>query len=180
MASWTLLPVLLLSSPSVQLSRLSVRWTVGSAVVLPLAMLTAAPGIALVNFERGLPPELTQSKILAKEVEVAWHSVTTAPLRYVAGDLAYGIVAYAHDRPQALLGLPRPPAVQLRESGMVLACFVEEISCIAHSSKIAKLSPGSRKIEAELVRNYCGLAGQPQRYGIFIIPPQILNAPAPG
>ncbi len=51
----------------------------------PLVMLVAAPAIAFAIFERGLPPELTESKALAEKVGAAWHSVTEAPLRYVGG-----------------------------------------------------------------------------------------------
>ena len=98
MSSWTLLPVLLLSSPSVQVPPLSARWIAGSAVALPVVMLTAAPVIAYVMYKRGLPPELLHSRMLAEKVELAWRSQTAAPLRYVGGDLAYGVVAYAEDR----------------------------------------------------------------------------------
>ncbi len=171
MSSWTLLPVLLLSSPSVQMRRISVRWIAGSAVVFPLVMLMAAPAIAFVIFERGLPPELTQSKALTEKVEAAWHSATEAPLRYMGGDHAYGVVTYAQDRPQALPGLPQPTVEQLRKGGMVLVCYAEEADCIARSSAIAQSVAVSRKIEAELVRNHFGLTGPSQRYVIFIIPP---------
>jgi hypothetical protein len=71
MSSWTLLPVLLLSSPSVQVPPLSTRWIAGSAVALPVVMLTAAPVIAYLMYKRGLPPELLHSRMLAEKVELA-------------------------------------------------------------------------------------------------------------
>ncbi len=86
-------------------------------------------------------------------------------------DLAYGVAAYAQDRPQALLGLAQPAADQLLKSGMVLICYAEEPNCIARSSTIAQSPVPISKIETELVRIHFGLAGQPQRYVIFIIPP---------
>ena len=179
MSSWTLLPVLLLSSASVQVPPLSARWIAGSAVALPVVMLTAAPVIAYVMYKRGLPLELLHSRMLAEKVELAWHSKTAAPLRYVGGDLAYGVVAYAEDRPQALLGLPQPTAERLRTSGMALVCYSERANCIARSNAAAKSNPDSRKTEVELARSYLGLTSPSQRYLILIIPPQSTDASPP-
>lgn len=174
MSSWTLLPVLLLSSRSVRIPRLPVRWIVGSAVAVPMAMLLVAPGVALVTAKRSdLSPELTQVRMLSEQVELAWHTVTPEPLSYVGGNanLAYGVVTYAHDRPQALPGLPERSPPRLRTHGVALVCNVKEDGCTERSNGIASLNSASRKIEIELVRNYFGIAGQPQRYLIFVIPP---------
>ena len=173
MASWTLLPVLLLSSHSVRISRVPVRRVVACAILLPGAMLIVAPAVALVAFKRGLSPELTQTRMLADQVQRAWRAVTPEPLRYVGGsaDLAYGVVTYAHDRPQALPGLPERPPVQLRSTGISLVCEATDNDCIAQSSRIAALNPASRTTKIELVRNYWGIAGQSQRYVIFLVPP---------
>jgi dolichyl-phosphate-mannose-protein mannosyltransferase len=173
MASWTLLPVLLLSSHSVRIARASVRWVVASAILLPCAMLIVAPAVALVAFKRGLPPELTQTRMLADQVQLAWRAMTPEPLRYVGGNanLAYGVVTYVHDRPQALPGLPERAPTRLRSSGFSLVCEETDNSCIAQSSRIAAVNPASRTNKIELVRNYSGIAGQPQRYVIFLVPP---------
>ena len=47
MSSWTLLPVMLLSPPTVKIARPSVLWILGFAVTLPLGVLIAAPAVAL-------------------------------------------------------------------------------------------------------------------------------------
>jgi 4-amino-4-deoxy-L-arabinose transferase-like glycosyltransferase len=179
MSSWILLPVLLLSSPSVEIPQVSARWLAGSAVAFPIVMLLAAPAIAYVMYKRGLPPELTQSKMLTDQVEAAWHSTTASPLRYVGGDLAYGVVAYAKDRPQALLGLPRPTAERLKKNGMAFVCFTEKVDCIARSNAAATANPNGRKTETELARSYLGIASQPQRYFILVIPPQSVDTSPP-
>jgi 4-amino-4-deoxy-L-arabinose transferase-like glycosyltransferase len=179
MSSWTLLPVLLLSSPSINIPHVSTRWLAGSAIALPIVMLLAAPAIAYVMYKRGLPPELTQSKMLTDQVEAAWHSTTAAPLRYVGGDLAYGVVAYAKDRPQALLGLPRPTAERLKKNGIAFVCFTEKVDCIARSNAAAKSNPDSRKTEVELARSYLGSTSSSQRYLILIIPPQSTDVSPP-
>ncbi len=174
MSCWTLLPVLLLSSHSVRMPRRPVRWIVGSAIALPLAILPVAPGIALTIAKWGdLSPVLTQTRMLAEQVEIAWHAVTPEPLSYVGGDagLAYGVVTYAHDRPQALPGLPGPTSVRLRRNGVALICEATDDVCTARSNRIASLSSAGRITEVELIRNYFGIAGKPQRYRIFVIAP---------
>jgi len=172
MSAWTLLPVLLLSSHSVQVSRLQVRWIASLAVLFPLLMLFIAPAVALVAFKRGLPPQLTQTKMLAKQVEKAWHAATSEPLRYVSGttDFAYGVATYADDRPQALSGLPERPR-GLRRSGIALICDATDEVCVTRSGQIASLNPASRKFQFVLTNNYLGVSGRPRGYYIFTIPP---------
>ena len=172
MSAWTLLPVVLLSSHSVRMSRLQARWIVGFAILFPLILLPIAPAAAWVAFKRGLPPKLTQTRMLAKQVETAWHAVSSEPLRYVSGtaDFAYGVATYAHDRPRALSGLPERPR-GLRRSGIALICEVTDGACFKQSSQIANLNPASRKLQIELVTNYLGISGQPQGYLIFSVPP---------
>ncbi len=93
-----------------------------------------------------------------------------SPLFYVGGDLAYGVVAYAQDRPKALLGLPKPTVEWLRKSGMAPVCYERGGNCIARLSAIAESLP-SHKIEVELTPTYFGLAAKAQRYVIIIVPP---------
>jgi hypothetical protein len=172
MSAWTLLPVVLLSSPSVRMSRLQVRWIVRFAILFPLIMLPIAPAVAWVAFKRGLPPKLMQTRMLAKQVETAWHAVTSEPLRYVSGtaDFAYGVATYAHDRPKALPGLQDRPR-GLRRSGIALICAATDDACTKQSSQIANLNPASRKFQIELIRSYWGVFDQPQGYLVFTVPP---------
>lgn len=174
MSSWTLLPVVLLSSQSVRMPRNAVRWVVGSAVALPLILLPAAPGVALATAEWGnLLPERTQIRMLAEKVEAAWHAVTPKALSYVGGDtnLAYGVVTYAHDRPRGLPGLPDRPPAMLIMRGIALVCEASDVACKTKSEQIARQNPASRATDIELIRNYFGISGQPARYRIFVIPP---------
>lgn len=173
MSSWTLLPVLLLSPHSVRMSRAPIRWIIGSAILLPLAMLPLAPAVAFVAFKRGLRPQITQTRMLAEHVEAAWRAMTTEPLRYVSGnaDFAYGVATYAPDRPRALPGLPEQPQARLQSTGLVLICEATDDGCTLQSSQIASLNPRSQKSQIELIKNYLGTSGQPQAYVIFVVPP---------
>jgi hypothetical protein len=118
-------------------------------------------------------PARTQIRMLAEKVEAAWHSVTPKALRYVGGNtnLAYGVVTYAHDRPQGLPGLPDQPPAMLIMRGIALVCEASDVGCKTKSEQIARRNPASRANDVELIRNYFGISGEPARYRIFVIPP---------
>jgi Dolichyl-phosphate-mannose-protein mannosyltransferase len=172
MSSWTLLPVLLLSPQSVQISRPSMAWVIGAAVAFPLLMLIAAPGVALTLHELGIPPEHAHTRMLARQVEAAWHNTTAKPLRYIGGDLADGVLSYTSSRPNLLPNLSQSQAKRVTEYGVALVCFAEDSGCVDTSSGIATRNPASQRIETQLERTYFGIAGQPQSYVIFIVPPE--------
>lgn len=171
MSSWTLLPIVLLSSPAVKIDEQAVRWITGTAVAFPIVMLCAAPGVALALHELGIPPEAAHIRILADRVEAEWQDATTKPLRYIGGDFADGVLTYAHSRPRLLPDFPEWHSKRVTESGLALVCLAENNSCIASSSGIAGRNPQSRRSETEIVRSYLGIPGRSQRYFIFIVPP---------
>jgi len=171
MSAWALLPVLLLSPPAITLRDIDTCRILAAAVVVPLAMLIASPVLAILA-QRGNPlPAAAQAGLLADEVARLWHAATPQPLRFVGGDgdLADGVVTYAAERPRALTDMPPPDAAELARSGMAIVCFAENAGCRSNAS--AQAATG-RRTETEIVRNFLGFPGKPQRYTIFIVPPR--------
>jgi hypothetical protein len=173
MPAWTLLPVLLLSSPNLTWRALDTRRVVLIAIALPLIMLIASPVIAFVVQRNGPPPAAAQAQLLAAQIEREWNQVTPQPLRFVGGseEIAYGVIAYAVDRPRALPHMAQPGETELRRSGMVLVCFADDAGCKAQVSARAA-APGSRTIESTITRNFWRWPGKPQNYTIVIVPPR--------
>jgi 4-amino-4-deoxy-L-arabinose transferase-like glycosyltransferase len=174
MPAWTLLPVLLLSSPAVTISSADTRRLLVAAVAVPLIMLIAAPVIAVMAHRAGPAPAAAHARLLASQVERAWHEVTPQPLRYIGGDaeIAYDVVAVAVERPRALPNMPAPSEAELAQSGMAMVCFADDASCRSAASQRATRVAASRTIESEIVRNYLKVPGKPKRYSIVIVPPQ--------
>ncbi len=170
MASWSLLPVLLLSSPQVTWRDIDTRRVLLLAMALPLILLIASPVIAILAQRDGQRPAAAQARLLAGQIERAWNEVTPQPLRFVGRDaeIAFGVIAYAAGRPRALPGLSPPGAIELRQSGQVLFCFASDEDCKNAAAK----SPGSRVIESTLQRNFWRFSGKPQRYTIVVVPPR--------
>ena len=137
-------------------------------------MLIASPFIAIADQRKGPPPASAQAALLAARIEHDWRALTPQPLRYVGGpaDLAYGVAAYAADRPLSLPDLPQPSVAALKKDGVVFVCFAEDKGCrnevAAHATRI-----GARRIlEFTLTRTFFGIKGRPQRYAVTVVPPQ--------
>jgi 4-amino-4-deoxy-L-arabinose transferase-like glycosyltransferase len=172
MPAFSLLPVLLLSSPAVAIREVDTRRILLGAAVLPVFLLVVSPLITIAAQRAGPAPASAQASLLAGEVERLWYQATPQPLRYIGGheDIAYGVVAYAADRPRALTGMPEPPASELARSGFVWVCFAEDPDCRRDGA--ASGGPAAKLVETEIVRNFLRFAGKPQRYTIFIVPPK--------
>ena len=170
MSAWTLLPVLLLSPPTVTIRDVDLRRILAAAAAIPVVMLIASPAIAIIAQRNGPPPNSAQAALLAGEVEQLWHQTIPQPLRFVggAGDLADGVAAYAVERPRVLTDMPAPDAAELRRDGMVIVCFAADAACLA---KAAAQTAPVRRVETEIVRNFLRFPGRPQRYTILIVPP---------
>jgi Dolichyl-phosphate-mannose-protein mannosyltransferase len=171
MPCWALLPVLLLSPEAVRLTAADTRRVLIFAIAVPLLLTVAAPLIALQVHRSGPAPAAAHARQLAAQIETAWHEATPLPLRFVGGDaeIAYDMIAYAADKPRALPAMVPPSPAELTQAGMVLVCFVEDAAC-AHAA-VAQ-APNARRIEREIVREYFGMPGKPQRYTIFIVAPK--------
>jgi 4-amino-4-deoxy-L-arabinose transferase-like glycosyltransferase len=171
MPAWTLLPVLLLSPAAVAIAPIATRRILIAAVAVPLVMLIAAPVIAFQVHRAGPQPAAAHARLLAAQIESAWHEMTPQPLRFVGGDaeIAYDVIAAAADQPRALPDVAQPSAAELAHSGMALVCFAEDIACV-HTAE-ARAPTGSR-IESEIVRNTLSVQGKSQRYTILIVPPR--------
>jgi hypothetical protein len=194
--TWTLLPVLLLSSPAVKVRPIDLRRLLAGAVAVPLVMLVAAPAVAIAIHRAGVAPPAAHGRLLAAETERAWSQATPQPLRFVGCNVADEVIAYAPDRPHSLplrsfrgdiadkvyadahdwprrlpVG-PEPSDEQLAQSGMALVCLADETNWVDAAAARAGRNPASRRIDVDIARNFLGIPGRPHRYVIFIIPPR--------
>jgi 4-amino-4-deoxy-L-arabinose transferase-like glycosyltransferase len=192
MPAWTLLPVVLMSSPAVKVHPINLRLILAVAIAEPVVMLIAAPVIAVGIHLAGVTPPAAHGRLLAAETERYWQQATSQPLRFVGCSAANEVIAYAADQPNSLPSYSFrghvadavyadaywfPPgkawssAAQLAQSGMALVCLANEPDWVQAAGAQAVRNPESRRIDLEIARNFLGIPGVPQRYVIFIIPP---------
>ena len=92
MSAWTLLPVVLLSSPLIVVMRARRRKIVTVAIALPLVLLAASPFIASGINRGGVIPSAAHGRLVAERLAFAWYATTGRPLQFVGGD---AVLTYA-------------------------------------------------------------------------------------
>ena len=183
MSAWTLLPVMLLSSPLVGIGRRDAMGILTLAVAFPFVMVAIAPAIAFALHRADPPPGSTDSSLLAQPVERLWRETTEAPLRLFSGydEFTDGVAFYLPSHPLAVHVLDRTAsqAVEARigRDGIVLLCPARSADrprngwCVNAAIARARCSMPGAQVEVEVVRRYLGVGGTPGRYLIITIPP---------
>jgi hypothetical protein len=177
MSAWTLLPVVLLSSPLVSLSHRAVVAIIAVAVAVPLLMTAAAPAIAIyVHRVDAVTPAAAQSRLLAERVAQEWSKVTDQPLRLIGGngELVYGLAFYSPGRPSAfpdfdLSTAPWVNPARIILQGIAIVCYASDPTCLATAEALGLTG---RRIEVRIAREHSGEIGQAGDYVIMIVPPR--------
>ncbi|HTK14402.1 MAG TPA: glycosyltransferase family 39 protein [Xanthobacteraceae bacterium] len=172
-AAWSLLPIVLLSSSRIEVSRRAAARLLAVALVFPLLMVVISPVIAYVVHREGkVVPSAAHSRLLAKQVAEQWHQLTTVPLQLVGGDssLTYGVVTYMPDRPRAYPDLSSVPQAELDRDGAVAVCYAADSGCIAAAR--GWFAGDVRSVVSQIQRTHFGYRGIPRRYEILLKPPR--------
>jgi 4-amino-4-deoxy-L-arabinose transferase-like glycosyltransferase len=173
----TLLPIVLLSSPLVAMSRLAAVRLLALAVVYPLVALAVSPLAALGVHLNGVPDHGSDYRAVARAVERVWRAHTDKPLRIVGSTtFVNGIVFYFKDQPSTFdIDNPKQtPWVgddRIRREGAALVCPETEAFCMRALGGFAAHFPVVADEDAVVSRRFFGYASPPERYEIIIIPP---------
>lgn len=183
MSAWTLLPVMLLSSPLVTISRRDAVGILTLAAVFPIAMVVIAPAIAFAIHGSEPPPGTAQSSVLAEPVERAWRDTTDQPLRLFGGyeEFTDAVPFYMPSHPLAVHVLDGPVSqsmeARIGRDGIVLVCPIRSPArpstglCIDRAIARARCSLPGAQVEVEVFRRHLGMGGKRARYLIITIPP---------
>ena len=188
MSAFTLLPVMLLSSPLVALTRRDAASVLTIAVAFPFVMVALAPAVAFVVHRAGPPPGSAHTSVLAEPVERLWRETTDRPLRIFSGfdEFTDGVTFYMRSHPLAVhvLDGKATPAIQERidRDGIALLCparssVADADWCADAALARARCSPPGKQIEVEVSRRYLGVDGKPARYLLITIPPRQSQTP---
>ena len=184
MSAWTLLPVMLLSSPLVMISRRDALGILTLAAAFPVAVVVAAPAIGFAIHSSEPPPGTAQSSLLAEPVERVWRETTNQPLRLFGGyeEFTDAVPFYMPSHPLAvhvLDGVAVSQALEARigRDGIALVCPTRSPErpttglCIDRAVVRARCSLPGVQVEIEVFRRYLGVTGKRARYLIITIPP---------
>jgi hypothetical protein len=173
----TLLPIVLLSSPLVTMSRLAAVRLLALAVVFPLVALAVSPLAALGVHLNGVPDHGSDYRAVAQAVERVWRAHTDKPLRIVGSTtFVNGIVFYFKDQPSTF-NIDNPKQTpwvgddRIRREGAALVCPEIEAFCMRALGGFAAHFPVVADEDAVVSRRFFGYPSPPERYEIIIIPP---------
>jgi len=174
----TLLPVVLLSSPRVVISRTAAVRILGVAVALPLLAIAAAPIEALRVHWSGSAKYRDQYRMVAEAADKFWRETTDRPLRIVGSsdNVLYGTVFYFPERPTTF-EIKTPyltawtDAARIARDGILLYCPIVESLCMEPLETLAAANPRAKRMETDISRGFLGMPGPVTRYAIVAIPP---------
>jgi hypothetical protein len=176
----TLLPVVLLSSPQLAVTRLVLDRIVLLAMVFPLAMLLLSPLIALFILKSGSAGSQAHYRMLAADIEKHWNPTVGEPLRFVGGDpqLAYGVAAYLSDQPLPYVYDRATPTIEradVDKHGIVLLCVkAYAVDCREDLKSFKIVGQADAEIHSRIVsleRHLAGVKGPSIAYRIISITP---------
>jgi 4-amino-4-deoxy-L-arabinose transferase-like glycosyltransferase len=175
MPAWSLLPVMLMSSPLVTISTSATIRITTFAVAFPIAMVAVSPLVALVIHHAGISHYGAHYRLVAGAVEREWRHNSPRPLRFLSGEyfLTRGAAFYLSDRPSIVDDTAsREAQPRLTTDGIAFVCPASDIDCGKMANSYLVRSRSHRTITVKIVRHYLGFAGTPALYLIIIVPPQ--------
>jgi 4-amino-4-deoxy-L-arabinose transferase-like glycosyltransferase len=183
MSAWTLLPVMLLSSPLVAISRSNAMRVLALAVVFPFAMIAVAPAIAFGIQRAGLAPGAAHSSVVVEAIERLWRETTDRPLKIFGGfdEFTDGVSFYMRSHPLAAHLLDNDLHAMdehIGRDGIALLCPERPqyppsaVWCRNAAMSLAARFPAGKQREVDVSRRYLGVDGRPARYLLWTIPPR--------
>jgi 4-amino-4-deoxy-L-arabinose transferase-like glycosyltransferase len=183
MSAFTLLPVMLLSSPLVAIAHRDAVGMLTLATVFPFVMVALAPAIAFAIHGAGPAPGSAHASVLAEPIERLWRETTDRPLRIFSGfdEFTDGVTFYMRSHPLAVHVLDGKASRALQEridrDGIALLCPAPSSDagadwCATAALVRARCSPPGKQTEIEVSRRYLGVDGKPARYLLITIPPR--------
>ena len=184
--SLTLLPVVLLSSPMVKLSREWAARIAALAVAVPVAACLVSPIVAYVILKSGAENDALYARLVMTDMQKQWREATNKPLKLIAGP--FGLISsaafYGADRPLTFVGdegveeftrylSPWATPTRIASEGIAIACPADERWCLIAMNELMADASNSTQTEVVLRRHWLWLDGPPARFVIAVVPPQL-------
>jgi hypothetical protein len=172
-----LLPVILLASPGVLLTREAVVKLAAGVSVFTVAVVLASPLVAGAILGRGVENYAAYGRQLAALAGREWQATTDRPLTIVAGlfKIVNTVAFYLPARPTTFADFSRylSPDVdeaRIAREGVVIICPAKDTFCMQHLEELASRGPAGRRTDVELRRHWLWLEGPAERFVIATVP----------
>lgn len=175
LASFFLIPILVLSDPDLSVSRIGARRLATGIAIFALVALAGSGAHAWYRHLKGDRDYRQHYQLMAQAAGEAWDSLTERPLIAVGGErkLAMGVSFYHPDHPKLATRLREYALTQnySPELGGVLICPTRDIRCVETGQAQIANHPSARRQDVELAAVFLGKRGKPESYALFLLPP---------
>jgi hypothetical protein len=172
---WTLLPVVLLGSQQLRMSRRVGMTALGLSLAIPALAVIAAPTVSMAAHKSGKLLTESHYRMLGESAQRRWHERSKVPLRWIGGDtsLTFGANFYAADKPRVLFSFLSDTVAMRRVAteGIVVICVAEDPACVASMDTLSQRT-GATRAEETHARTFRGVTGKGQRYYFLTVPPR--------
>lgn len=177
--SLALLPVVLLSSPLMTVTRTVAARITGLAIIVSVVALVASPIVAVMKLNARVENDASYVPAAVVAIDREWKTATDRPLELLAGPfgLPSSIAFTLKDRPSTFADFspylsPWADEQALLRKGLAVICPSRDALCMRNLDALAKKRRPARRVEVELTPKWLGFAGTPDRFVIAIMPPR--------
>lgn len=177
--AYNLLPVMMLASPLVVVSRLTLVRLAAIVTAMTLAAVAASPLVALGKLKQGVENNAEYASLAAAAAERAWRQTTNAPLRLVAGPFALisSTAFYVTDRPSTYADFshylsPWVDDARIARDGVAIICPARDAGCLDNMKTLTAAGPPGRREDVTLTRHWLGFTGAAAHFVIATVPPK--------
>ncbi len=176
--SLNLLPVMMLASPLVVVSRLAVMRIAACALAFTLLAIAASPLVAWVLLQHGVENDAAYARLAAAATESQWRGATSAPLRIIGGPFALANAAafYVKDAPSSFADFssylsPWATSERIARDGIAIICPADDANCLDQIRQRSAGNPRAQRSDVTLTRHWLGFTGPPKQFVIATLPP---------
>lgn len=174
-----LLPVMLMASPQVKVTRDAAARIAATAVTFTLLVVLVSPIIAGITVRMGVENHAAFARAVAEKAEGEWKATSDKPLTLLAGPFALSSTGsfYLHDKPSTYADFSRylSPWVgddTIPRAGAAIVCPVGDVYCGRNLDMLVARQRGGRRVEVEIVPQWLWMRGEPERFVIATVPPR--------
>ncbi|HVX98764.1 MAG TPA: glycosyltransferase family 39 protein [Pseudorhodoplanes sp.] len=175
----SLLPVMLMASPLIEVTRDAAARIAATTVTFTLAVLAVSPAIAGILFSIGVENYASYARDVAVRVESEWRATSGKPLAILAGPFALTNSAafYLKDGPATYSDFlhylsPWITDERIARQGAVIVCPADNGYCGRNLDSLLARHRGGRFAEFSVTPRWLWLSGEPERFLVATLPPR--------
>ena len=178
MSSFNLLPVMMLGSSRVSVSREAALRIARVVTAITVLICAASPVVAYAILRQGVENDAAYARLAMQAAEREWRGVTDKPLKLIAGPFVLVSTAafYGADKPSTFADFspylsPWIDEARIARDGMAIMVATDNPWFDFTLKKIDAI-PTARRVEVTLARHWLWFESAPKRFVLAIVPPR--------